>query len=525
MPEENTAEFDFKRFLGILKRRRYAAIAVALTVVSAFSWGALFWPKTYEASSTVFIERSALIDPLIKGVGVSNSMEERLRTLTNSITSRNIIERVIKKLGLDSKARSSEKFDGLVEGIRKSLKVTVKGSRGERDTDLFTISFKGGDPKTVRDVVNTLVSEYIEDNASYRRTDAYGAMEFIQSQLKEYKVKLEDSDKAIREFRERNPQMIPQSEGAIMTRMEGFQGAKIEAEIRLKELLRKRDSLRKQLSGEKELTVAFVTREGSPQARLEYLNNQLINLMTRYTERHPEIIKVKVEIEELKKQIAQAREAHKSAAATGSETAAINPIYQQLKEDLTKTETEIESLRARVSELSRQRHEAQGVLGRMPKEQEEWSKLQRDRNVFQKIYDDLLQKLESAKVSKDLELTDKAATFRVIDPAILPHAPVRPDRVLMTFLGIVLGAALGVGSALWLERIDRSLKDEESVEKELGLPVLGSIPKIIVESDMAAERRLDRKVYGFAGAYMLIICLLLAEELLHKYMGIRIIQF
>ena len=77
----------------------------------------------------------------------------------------------------------------------------------------------------------------------------------------EYKGKLEESDRAIREFREKNPNMVPQSETTLLGRLEGFQTAKIEADIRLKELLRKRDNLQKQLSGEKELTVAFVTRK------------------------------------------------------------------------------------------------------------------------------------------------------------------------------------------------------------------------------------------------------------------------
>ena len=523
MPEGGLPEFDIKRYAGILHRRRYAAIAVALAVVSLLTWGSVFWPKTYEASSTVFIERSSFINPLIKGVGVSGGIEERLKTLRNSITSRNIVEKVVKKLDLDSRAKRAAQYDALVEGMQKGLKVTVKGSRGEAEADLFTISYRGGNPRVVRDVVNTLVSEYIEENAKYRRTDAYGAVEFIQGQLNEYKGRLEESDRALREFRERHPHMIPQSETTLLGRLETFQTARIESEIRLKELLRKRESLRKQLSGEKELTVAFVTREGSPQARLDYLNNQLIVLMTRFTDKHPEIVKVKMEIEEMKKQIAQARESQKGSA--GSETAAMNPIYQQLKEDLAKTEAEIESLRARTSELARQRHEVQGTLGRMPKEQEEWSKLQRDRTVYQKIYDDLLQKLENARVSKDLEVTDKAATFRVIDPAILPHAPVRPDRVLLILAGIALGAASGIGVAFMLENLDNSYKDEESIESALKLPVLASIPRIITAEDVASERKRDRKVYSFAGAYCLVVLMVLAKEMLYKYMAIKVIPF
>ena len=519
--QENAQPFDIKRYLAIILRRKYLALSVGLAALSILTWGSFVLPKAYEASSTVFVEKSSMINPLIQGLGISSNMEERLRTIKDSITSRNILERVIKKLGLDAKAKNPAQYEGLIEDVRKNLDIKVKVTN--RETDLFIISYTGRDPKTVMNLVNTLVSEYIEENLGYRRTDAYGAYEFIQSQLLEYKKKLDESDRAIREFRERNPHMVPQSETTLLGRLEGFETARIEAEIRLKELLRKRDNLQKQLSGEKELTVAFVTREGSPQARLNYLNNQLMLLMTKYTDNYPEVIKVKSELEELKRQIAHGKEA--PLEGSGSETSAINPIYQQLKEEFTRTDAEIESLRARSVELSRQQQAAQGILGRMPKEQEEWSKLQRDRNVYQKIYDDLLQKLENARVSKDIELTDKTTTFRVVDPAVLPSYPVKPDRVKMILLGIFLGIASGIGTALGLEYLDPAFKDEDSIESKLKLPVLVTIPRMVIEADELTAKRLNRRVFLASGAYLFIIGLVLIEEFISKYMGIKIINF
>ena len=498
------------------------ALSVFLSVLSILTWGSFFWPKTYEAASTVFIERSSIIDPLIKGVGVYASIEERLRTLKNSVTSRNIIERVTKKLDMDVKSKDPEKYEGLIENIRKNLDISIKGERGG-EADLFIISYRDSDPKTARDLVNTLVSEYIEENVGYRRSDTYSAYEFIQGQLSEYKTKLEESDRLIREFREKNPQMVPQSENAVLNRIETFQSGRIESEIKLKELMRKRESLQKQLSGEKELTVAFVTREGSPQSRLDYLNNQLAVLMGKYTPMHPEVLKVKGEIEELQRQIDQGKTA--PTEGSHSETASMNPIYQQLKEDLVKTDTEIESLRARSSELQRQQQQAQSIIGQMPKEQEQWAKLQRDRNVYQKIYDDLLEKLENARVSKDLELTNKNPTFRVVDAAILPLHPIKPDKVKMTLLGIFLGIVAGVGAVVGLDYFKNSFKEEDSVEERLKIPVFASIPQIITKEDMAATKKLDRKVFTAAGAYLVIIGLVLVHEALYQYMGINLLKF
>ncbi len=524
MAESSSPDFDIKRYLGILQRRRYLALAVAFGVLSLFTWGSFLMTKTYEASATVSIESVGIIKPLIQGVGVSVTTEERQRNIRNRITSRSIVERVIKTLGLDKNLKTPDQDDELATGIQRGLTVTMR-SAGDHEPDLFTVTYRGSNPKVVRNVVETLVKEFIEDSVRFQRSDAVGAFDFIEEQLKEYKRKLELSDRSIREFRERNPQMIPQNETTILGRIENFQTARIDGQIRLKELQRKRESLQKQLSGEKELTVAFVSRDGSPESRLNYLNNQLMLLMTKYTDDYPEVIKIKSEIEELKKQMAQATTAEKNLSANaGAETRALNPVYRQIKEEMQKTETEIESLSARMDELAKQQDVGRHILGQMPREQEEWSRLQRDRNVYQRVYDDLLQKLENARVSKNLELADKSTTYRVVDPPLLPRIPIKPNRILLIIAGLALGIAAGVGVAVGLDYYDYSFKDEDALREGLNLPVLAAVPSVVTEEDVLAEAIMDKKVFTASAAYLSLIGLVLVAEILYR-LGITGIHF
>ncbi len=525
MLEEGASNFDINRYIALLWRKRYLVIAVALGVLSLFTWGSFFIPKVYESSATVFIEKSGLINPLIQGVGVSPT-DERLRNIRTAITSRSLIESVIKKLNLDAKIKNAGQYDGIVTSIQKNLAVTVRGGiGGERaEPDMFMIAFQGNDPVLVRDIVDTVVDEFIAESIKFQRTDAVGAYDFINQQLAEYKKKLEDSDKAIREFREKNPHMIPQNETTIAGRIESFQNTRIDAEIRLKELTKKRESLQKQLSGEQELTVAFVSREGSPEARLNYLNNQLMLLMTKFTDDYPEVIKVKSEIEELNKQIASASKGGSANNVAGSETKALNPVYRQIKEELSRTDTEIESLKARLDEVVKQQNEGRAILGRMPKEQEEWSKLQRDRTVYQRVYDDLLQKLETARVSKNLELSDKTTSYRIVDKPLVPRIPIKPNRVMLILMGFALGIAAGAGAVISLDRIDSSLKDAGELQEGLGLKVLASVPSVVTEAEIIAERELDRKVLIASAVYLCIIGLVLTVEMLYRFMGITLLK-
>lgn len=520
---DNTENIDFRRYLGLLSRRKHIAIAVALTVLSVFTWGSYFWPKTYEAGSTVLIEKNAIMEPLIQGVGVSNNIENRLASVRDSIMSRNILEKVTKKINTDAIAHNPAKYEGSINKIRKNLKIATKGGR-DGGADIFTISYRDNDPVKVRDLVNTLVQEYIDETLGFRKTDVLGAYDFIDKQVLEYKNKLEESDRAQREFRERNPNMVPQNETVMAGRIEKFQATRTESEIKLKELIRKRENLQKQLSGEKELTVAFVTSEGSPQARLNHLTNQLMLLMGKYTDSYPEVIKIKSEIEELKKQISQPKTST-TQGVSSTETAAINPIYQQLREDLARTDAEVESLRARIAELSRQQREGERILGNMPKEQEEWTKLQRDRNVYQKIYDELLQKLEQARVSTNLEVDKKGGSFKIIEKAILPRLPIQPNRVQMILLGIVLGVVSGVAVVIGLEQFNHSFNDEASIESVMKLPVLATVPVVVTEEEELVSRRRDKYVYTAAGAYLLVICLVFVMEFLYRYMGVGIAIF
>ena len=513
--------FEIKRFWGLILGRKYLALSVSLIVISLFTWGGYIWPKTYEANSTVFIQRSTMMDPLMKDIGKDSSMEERLKTLQNGLTSRNIMERVIKKLDMDAEAKTPTKLQGLIESMQKAVTVTVKSGKGSKDaTDLFIIAYQGSDPKRARDVVNALVEEYISENLGFSRSDAYGAYEFIQNQLVEYKAKLDQSDKDIRAFREKNPNILPQSETDSQSRVEAFQIQKIDSDIKIKELTRKRDYLKKQLSGEKDVPAAATNDNGSPRGRLNYLKRMLVVLTTKYTAQHPEVIKTKAEIEDLKQQIASAK---KTPAGTAEdETSTMNP---GLMEKLAETDAEIDALKTRSDELMKQQQKAKEVRGGMPKEQEEWTKLQRDRNVYQSIYDDLLKKLENAKVSKDLELTDKVSNFKIVDPAIIPFAPIKPNRVALIIAGIFLGIAAGIGSVMVVGKLKPFFKDANAIQESLGLRVLVSVPSVIDKSANAAKRRLDNKILIASAAYLGLILLVLIREVLFKYMRINLISF
>ena len=137
MQEENSPTFDIRVYVRIIRKRRYLVLSVALGVLSLLTWGSFIWPKTYEASSTVMMDKSALVNPLVPGDTSWHDRqhdEERLLQVQNIFMSRSLIERVVKKLGLN---------ESIKERIQTNIKITTGGVGRRPDQDYFTIAYRG----------------------------------------------------------------------------------------------------------------------------------------------------------------------------------------------------------------------------------------------------------------------------------------------------------------------------------------------------------------------------------------------
>ncbi len=508
-----SGSLNIRGYLAIVREKRYVALAVGAAVLSVFILVSYLWPKSYRADSAVFVQRGALLQPFMKNSG---GIEDELSILKNGITGRTIIDNVLKKLNLDLTTRNAAQYEALIDRVRKHLEVTVQEGKGN-NIDMFIISYESSDPRRARDIVNTLVNEYIEQSVALQRTNAINAYNFLDSQLQSYKEKLDDSDQQVEEFREKHPGMALQSGAVPAAGLAALQSAAVDNEIKLKDLLSRKKNLEMELSGKKKITSGLAGGPGTPEARLDRLNDELMVLKTKYTASYPDVIKKEAEIAQLKKQMQMEKN-----GASGKNG---NPVYQQVRNELDQVSSKIEDTRLRLAVISKQEQQMNTTAAGMPQEQEQWDKIRRDRSGYQKAYDGILQELEAAKVEKDLQMGANSQVLKVVDPAVVPVIPDKPDRIKLIVLGLVLGLSSGAGAAIGLDYIEKPYRSEELVESELRLPVLISVPRMTTEEDRRATRKKDLKAFGVAGAYMLVVLALLAREIVFRYMGIKISIF
>lgn len=413
---EQQSEMDLKNVLRIVYRKKGVFFLTAALITSLIVIGGYMLPKTYEAKSVIYIERN-MLNELIKTVTVTSSFDEKVKAFAMVMKSRNMLLKVISDLDLDITSKSPAQIEGLIKNFQEQTLITSEVNKTTRkDMDLFTISYTDSDPKLAANFVNTLVRRYIEENLSLKREEAYGASRFLLDQISAYKMKLEKIETAI-----------------IKQRKE------------------------KNVS---EKSLAFYEQ-------LQALHKKKSELMVLYTESHPDVARLKGEIEMMEEQIRSA------AAGPGPDAALLD--------------------------------------------------LERERDTTKKIYEDLLATLRKSEVSTQLEIQDKAASFRILDPAIEPTTPLSPNMIRMILLALAAGLAGGAGLLILVDKADNSVKSVETAKK-LGLPVLAVISTMRTEQETAAIKSKDTVVYVLAGLYVAVLLAVATLEAMGFSLVDRFIQ-
>jgi len=492
---------ELNKFAKMLFKRRYLVIAVSLLVMSVIVWGSFFLPKKYEASSTVFIEQSVIKD-MVKGITFTPSVENKVRILRYAMLSRTFVTTVLKSLDQDVKTKNEKEMEKLVQDFQQRTKINIRGN------DLFTVSIRDGDPKLATDYVNTLVRKYVEENVSTKRQDSYGANAFITEQIKTFKEKFDQSENQIIAFRQKRGVSVGLDENLLVQDIRIYKTELERDKIKKNELMATRDSLKRQLKMVKPYTVAMMSKDNSND--VELLERKLKHLSVNYSENYPEVIRLKSLIASLKKQ----RESGQPTGTDGKEElSTTNPVYQSLEQQLYQVESELEAITAKERQLQATVGGKEGELRNIPADQKKLTDLVKEREANRQIYEQLLTRQGQSELTKQMEVEDKATTFRVVDPAIVPKKPVSPDRVKMILAGIVIGLMAGAAAAFVAEMFDSSVKDLSSLKK-LGYNVLAVIPTMVNQEESSRVAKKDRRVYLATACYLVLICLVLTHELL-----------
>ena len=247
--------------------------------------------------------------------------------------------------------------------------------------------------------------------------------------------------------------------------------------------------------------------DGAPEKikRLEKLRTDLAALRERYVVDHPDVVKITRSIESLEASLLS------EAAAGKGEIAAIkpeNPAYISIQGQLDALGSEQKSLHIKRKELLAKRDQYEIRLEQTPQVEREYLNLSRDHENSVLRYREIKAKLMEAQVAQELEKGSKAERFSLIDPPQFPEKPRSPNRPAILLIGVVAALGGGFGYGGVLEGLDGSVKNPKQLSRALQTPLLSVIPYIENNGDRA--RRRNNRVLVAVGVLLGSILLLAA---------------
>jgi polysaccharide chain length determinant protein (PEP-CTERM system associated) len=476
----------------ILRHRWFIIIPFCLSMIVGLYF-ALVLPKIYVARTLILVESQRVPEKFVQSI-VSTDVDSKISTISQQIKSRSNLEKIIKKVDLFPTSEFKNTFmEEKVEALRERINVRVTRSRG-RGADTFSISLTGSDPQKIMRAVNEVASGFIDENLKVREDQAVGTSVFLESQLESIRKRLEEVEKKLRDYRKLYMGELPEQLDTNLRILDRLQNDLNERQKGLQDARNRLMLINNQIETNKQFLAATTTTQTDNGEVLDInqLRNQLANLKASYTDRHPDVIRLKDKIKDLE---AKPRLGETGQAATSpsnpsqnrtpsvTNSFAVAQIRQQQE-----IEMEIRNLDAEIPQLKRQIREYQRRVEATPKREEELLALKRDYNNIQGSYSSLLNRKLEADIAVSMEKKQKGEQFRIIDYAQVPNVPVSPNMKKLFMMAVAAGLGLGGGLIFLLDFFDTSLRRIEDIESDLGVAVIATIPRIYQQKDKVLQR-------------------------------------
>lgn len=472
---------EVKRIL----RRYWWIIPTTMLLLGASGFLAtLFLPKKYTSATRVLVEPPAVSADVVPTV-VNEDLYRHLSSMQEQILSRSRLQAIIQKFNLYPDQGKSEHMEGMVELLKKSIDVELiqpmVGSTN-RQPPGFHVSVTVSDPQLAQQICTEITSMFMEQNATTRIMQFKNTNDFLTQQLEEAKTNLDQQDAKLAKFKRQFLGSLPEEQQSNLSLLAGM-NSQLEATTQSLSRAQQDKTFNESLLSQQEATWK-ATQLGTQNTetldeQLAALQEQYIALLAKYTPEHPDVVKLKIQIEEIKQRLAGGEGAK---TPNGGTQAAIRetPQMQQLRAKIKQDDLSIADLSKHQAQIQEQIRTLQTHVQASPMVEQQLKELTRNYQTALDNYNDLLKKQQKSAMATDLEHQQQSETFRVLDPPNLPVSPSFPKRIIFVGGGLGAGFALALGILYLLAIGDKAMYTERDIEACLKLPVLTMVPSFDV---------------------------------------------
>jgi polysaccharide chain length determinant protein (PEP-CTERM system associated) len=488
--------FQLSSVVGFIRRRLrlflYAAGSVFLVAVVV----AAVLPNQFQVYTTLLIEPQTISRHLVEAGLEKSDLNSRLHLMTMQILSRARLSRLIDDLDLYPEESKEMTREEVIEYMRSQIWVEpvlpaletemLRNQSREIEINTFRLFYRHENAGIAATVANRLANDFIDEHIKDRVQVSGDTAEFIEGELTRLSQRIREVEGAIAQVKDENPGRLPEDRAA--NELEATRG--IDALRETQRRLAEAES--DEVFYGQQATVARAVEGGrgdvvgkavSPTLRLQELEMVLGELRAKgFTDKHPDVVTAMAEMEQLHGRVDASRADPDGAPASVAE--------QEARAEAQRAGLRAQSERAEVERLRTDIDAARERLAATPRVEEQIEALTREYLSLGENVREYSNKRLEAGVAANMERRQKGEQFRVLEPAFPPADPVSPDRLLILFLGALLGIAAGGGLGVVLEATDSSYHEPRRLQESLRIPVLAAIPSIVFDVDRRALRRL-----------------------------------
>jgi polysaccharide chain length determinant protein (PEP-CTERM system associated) len=427
-----------------------------------------FIPDQYASTARVSIDTESMLGSLMKGIAAEINTDDltRVEIIRRSILGRANLEKVMRMTDLDITVTTPVETERLLASLRSRLTVEREG----RERDLFSISFIDRNPRAAQEIVQALLSIFVEGNLGESREDIARTQRFLEGEIAEIEREIDQAETKLSRFRMVNRDLLPR-EGNAEDQLREAVSELGELRDRQAEEIRVRDQLTLELARLTDITPGLA--ELSPQAaRVAELETELIVLLSKFKETYPGVV--------AHKRLLEAERAALAASAAqdgGTPVAPDDPNSRRglLRAQLSEHNSRISEIGRRIASLESQIEELRRSTENLPAIQAEYTQLERELEVLRENHVGLLERRGQAHYAEAIDTKSEAVQFRIIEPPNLPIKSLTPDPRILRAAGLFGGLASGIGMAILLSLVLPTFGTARELERFCRRPVIGKI--------------------------------------------------
>jgi len=483
-------ELTMDDYLAMFRRRmKVILIPALLAPLAGFLVSYAFSPK-YTSQSLVLVEAPKIPDAVVQQV-FTEDLTQHIATIEQQVLSPSRLRPMVERWGL---TKGGQNVEDVMDNIRLNMTIqpvitdlSLFGGKKKPGQSSpvpgFNVNYTASTAREAQQICTDLTSMLLEEDLKSRQDATQGTTLFLTKQVEDAKQNLDDLDKKLAAFKNQHMGRLPGDEDNNLKILMGL-NSQLDANTQslnraTQDKAYTESMLAQQVAAWK--AAQSSTNPQSLQTQLSTLQAQLIDLRGRYTEDHPDVIKTKGDIAEVKKQLAAINATSDKATDPASEkgSATEPPEIRQLRLQIHQYQDMIAQTTRDQKKLQQEIAVYQGRIASSPGVEGEYKALARDYDNAQKVYQEDLAKQSTSKMATQAQQQQQGEQMALLNPANLPDSPSFPNRFLFAGGGLGAGLAVGLGLTLWLELRDKSIRTEADAEAALGLPLLVSVPWVV----------------------------------------------